>query len=138
MQHIKHSYRNNHHSPIKRNEVRLVSNEITIPSLHQLDRTIDTPNIDTDDGKYHGGKQGDDRAVHGLQETFAHSAADEVHRADDEDGDREELEDDTSDHDVRASCGVAADLVGFSGSHAAADGLDDERDYVAGAEDPEV
>lgn len=138
MHHIKHNHRNNHHSPIKRNEVRLVSNEITIPSLHQLDRTIDTPNIDTDDGKYHGGKQGDDRAVHGLQQTIAHSAADEVDRADDKDGNREELEDDSSDHNVRASCGVAADLVSFSGSHAAADGLDDERDYVAGAEDPEV
>lgn len=138
MQHIEYTHRNNHHSPIKRNKVRFVSNEITIPSLHQLDCTIDTPNIDTDDGKYHRSEQGHDRAVHRLQQTVAHSAADKVNRTDDEDCNREELEDDASNHNVRASCGVTADLVGFSGSHAAADGLDDERNYVAGAEDPEV
>lgn len=136
MQHIKHSHRNNHHSPIEPNKVRLVRNEITIPSLRQLDRTIDTPNIDTDDGKYHRPEQGKDRAGPRLQQILAHNAADEVDRANDEYGYREELEDNSSDHDVRASCGVAADRIGFSGGHAAADGLDDEGDYVAGAEDP--
>lgn len=34
--------------------------------------------------------------------------------------------------------GVAVHFVRFGGGHAAADGLDDERDDVAGAEDPEV
>mgnify|MGYP006988610912 CR=1 FL=1 len=115
-----------------------MSDEITIPSLHQLDRTIDTPNIDTDDGKHHRSEQGKDRAVHRLQQTVAHSAVDEVDRTDGEDGDREQLEDDASDHDMRARRGVAVDLIGLFGGHAAADGLDNERDYVAGAEDPEV
>ena len=103
MQDIEHSYRNNHHSPIKPNKVRLMSNEITIPSLRQLDRTIDTPNIDTDDGEYHRAEQGKDPAGPRLQQIHAYSAADEVDRANNEDGNREELEDDSSDHDVRAS-----------------------------------
>lgn len=34
--------------------------------------------------------------------------------------------------------GVAVDFVRFGRGHASADGLDDEGDDVAGAEDPEV
>jgi len=48
------------------------------------------------------------------------------------------LEHDTSNHDVSAGCCVAVDLGGLSGCHSAADCLHDERDDVAGDEDPEV
>ena len=48
------------------------------------------------------------------------------------------MEDDAPDHGVGSRVGVAVDLVGFGGGQTAADGLDDERDDVAGAEDPEV
>lgn len=69
---------------------------------------------------------------------MAHGADDKVGRAEDEDGDGEELENDASDHDVGPRGGVAIDFVCFGGGHAAADGLNDERDDVAGAENPEV
>jgi hypothetical protein len=39
---------------------------------------------------------------------------------------------------VRAGRGVAVDIAGCGRGHPAADGLHDERDDVAGDEDPEV
>ena len=103
-----------------------MSDEKPTPPLGELYYSVDGAGVNAHDRKNHSGKQGHDRACHRLQQTVAQSAADEIHRADEEDSNREELEDDTSNHDVRSSRGVAADLVGFAGGHAAADSLDDE------------
>lgn len=127
---------NNHHSTVESNEVRLVGNQVALPALQQLDGSVDTPNVNADDRQDHRAQQRDHGAGQGLQQAALHRAADKVGGAEDEDGDREQLENDTRDHDVRAGLGVAADFAGFLRCQAAADGLDDQRDHVAGAEDP--
>lgn len=66
------------------------------------------------------------------------SSAHEIRSKENENGNREQLEDDPSDHGVCSRCRVPVYLVRSCRGHSAADGLDDQGDYVAGAEDPEV
>ena len=138
MEDIKHANSSHHHRAIKRNEVLLPGNQIPSPTLRQLDGTVDASDVDTEHGEDHSGEQGGDGSAHVLQKTTTEDAADEIGGASDKDGDREQLEDDTGDHDMGAGGCVAVFLVCFGGGDAAADGLDDERDDIAGAEDPEI
>jgi hypothetical protein len=41
MKQVEDGHRDNHHSPIERNKVRFVCNEVTRPTLRQLNRTVD-------------------------------------------------------------------------------------------------
>lgn len=138
MEDIEHANRSHHHCAIERNEVLLPGDEVSGPALRQLDGTIDTSNIDAEHGEHHGAEKGGDGPAHCLQKSTTENPADEIGGASDKDGNREHLKDNTGDHDVGSWGCVAIFLVHFYGSHAAADGLDDERDDVAGAEDPEV
>lgn len=115
-----------------------MSNQVPTPTLRQLDGTVNAPGIDAKHREDHRSKKRNNGTSHGLQETTAQGPAHKVCCAEDEDGDGEELEDDTGYHDVCAGCGVSVYFVDFDGGHAAADGLDDQGDDVAGAEDPEV
>ena len=114
-----------------------MGNQVPPPTLRQLNRTINTPNVYADHGENHRTEKRN-RAGQRLQETAAHTPANEIGCAKDEDGDGEQLEDDAGDHGVCAWRGVTADFVHFAGGHAAADSLDHQRDDIAGAEDPEV
>lgn len=138
MKQIEDRHRDDHHSSIQRNKVRLMGNEVPRPALRQLDSPVNRSNIDTDDGEDHGSEERDNRARERLEETTTHRATDEVHGADDEDGDGKQLEYNTGDHDVCTCRGIASDLFSLPGCHSAADGLYDEGDNVAGAKDPEV
>lgn len=128
----------NHHGSVEGNEKPLMGDKIARPALYELDRAIDAADVDTGDGKHHRREKWDDRAGCGLQEAPTDRAADEFGGQDDKGRDRGELEDDTADHCVRAGLGALVGVVQSRGGHAAADGLDDQRDDVAGAEDPEV
>lgn len=138
MEDIKDHHAGDHHRAIQGNKEALGGDQIPTPPLGQLDCAVDTSHIDTQHGEDHGGEERDDRAVHRLEEPVAEDATDKVGCAGHEDGDRRHLEDDAGDHDVGSGGGVAVHLAGLGGGHAAADRLDDERDHVAGAEDPEV
>lgn len=138
MENIKHGNSSNHHRAIQRNEIPLRGNQIPIPSLRQLNRPVNTPHIDTKHRENHRREQRHNRPLHLLQQPLGQRPPDKIRRAEHENRNREQLEDDSRDHRVGARIGVAVDLVGFGGGHAAADGLDNERDDVAGAEDPEV
>lgn len=138
MDDIEHNDSGNHHSSIKGDEVFLVSNQEAMPALQQLDSTIDAPNINAQHGENHCAQQRHNRSSQRLKEPVPHGTDDEVGGKEDEDGDREELEDDTGYHDVSARCCVAVDFVCFGRGHATANSLDDKGDNVAGAEDPEV
>lgn len=135
---IEHNNSSNHHSSIKSNKVLLMSDQKPTPTLQKLNSTVNASHINAQHGENHRAQQGHNRSSQRLEKLVAHGTENKVGGEEDEDGDREELEDDTGDHDVGAGCGVAVDFVGFGGGHATADGLDDEGDYVAGAEDPEV
>ena len=115
----------NHHCAVEGNEVPFCCDEIPGPALEELDGTIDAPDVDTDDGEDHGAEQGHDGALEGLEKVFADGPTDEVGTAEDEDGDRGHLEDNSCHHDVRTWGGVAVLLGCCDGGHAAADGLDD-------------
>ena len=68
----------------------------------------------------------------------AHDGPDgEVGAEEHEDQEGEDLEGETGDHDVVARFGVLVG-VGGGGGHAAAEGLEDEREDVAGDEDARV
>ena len=138
MKNIKYRNRSNHHRPIKRYKVPLIRNQIPTPPLRQLNRAIDAPRVDTQHGEDHCREQRHQTPRHGAQQPVPQTPTDEVRRARDEDRYREHLEDDAGDHDVSAGVGVAVGFVRLGGGHAAADCLDDERDDVTGAEDPEV
>ncbi|OKO99336.1 hypothetical protein PENSUB_8723 [Penicillium subrubescens] len=115
-----------------------MSNQESTPPLQKLNSTVNAPHIDAQHGENHRAQQGHNRPSQRLEKLVAHGTQNEIGGEEDEDGDREELEDDTGYHDVSAGCGVAVDFVGFGGGHATADGLDYEGDDVTGAEDPEV
>lgn len=108
------------------------------PPLQQLDGPVNASDVDADHGEDHGGKQGHNGALVMMQDMGTGYAAHEIDRTDDKEGDGGHLEDDTGDHDVGTCRGVAVDLIGCDRSHAAASGLDDKGDDVAGAEDPEI
>lgn len=138
MEDVEDSHGKDHHGAVERNEVPFGRDQVSVPALGQLDGSVDTPNVDADDGEDHGSEQGVDGTGGMAEQSMLDTAADEVGGADNEDGDGEHLEDDAGNHDVRAGCGVAVDLVGLGGGDTTADGLNDEGDNVAGAEDPEV
>jgi hypothetical protein len=125
MKHIEDSNRNNHHSTIKRNEVTLMSNQVPRPTLRQLNGPINTPNINANNGQHHRRKQRNNRARKRLQQPMTHRAADKVSRAEYKDGNREQLEDNSSNHNMCAWSSITTDLAGFARGDAAADGLDD-------------
>lgn len=68
---------------------------------------------------------------------MAQHATEKVRSASCEDGDGGQLENDTCDHYIGSRFGACV-LVRFGRSNATADGLDDEGDHIAGAEDPEI
>lgn len=138
MKDIKHHNSSNHHRPVKRNKVPLRGNQIPRPALRKLNSPINTPHINTQNRKDHRPKQRHDRPLHIPKQILAQRAPHKICRAQHENRDREQLEDDTRDHGPGPRSRVAVYLVGFGGGETAADGLDDERDYVAGAENPEV
>lgn len=135
---IKHNNSSNHHSSIKSNKVLLMSDQEPMPSLQKLDSTVNASHVNAQNGENHRAQQGHNRPSQRLEKLVAHGPENKVGGEEDEDGDREELEDDTGHHDVGTGCGVAVDFVCFGRGHATADGLDDEGDNVAGAEDPKV
>lgn len=127
-----------HHGPVERDEVSLVGDQKAGPTLQQLDGTVDASNVNAHDGEDHDEEQRHHGAAHLVQQVLPPHAAEEVGRAEGEDGDGGHLEDDPGDHHVGAGFRVAVDRVARPRRHAAADGLHDERDDVAGAEDPQV
>lgn len=144
MKEIKHDNSSHHHRAIQRQKIPLGGDQIPVPALRQLNRPINTPHIDTQDRETHRSKEHHQRAPgHApiqtmIQKPLRERAAHEIRRARHEDGYREELEHDARDHRVGARVSVTADFAGFRRCQAAADGLHDQRDHVAGAEDPEV
>lgn len=128
----------NHHGAVERDEVPLRGDEVSVPTLQQLDRPVDAADIDTDDGENHGPQEGDHGVPHRVQHVASHRAPDEVGSTHHKDGDGRHLEDDTRDHDVRACRGVAVDLVRLGGGYAPSDGLDHEGEDIAGTKDPQV
>lgn len=138
MDNIKNNNSSDHHSSIKSNKVLLMSDQEPVPPLQKLNSTVNASHINAQHGENHCAQQGHNRPSQRLKKLVAHCTENKVGGEEDEDGDREELEDDTGYHDVGAGCGVAVDFVCFGRGHATANSLDDEGDDVAGAEDPEV
>lgn len=133
---IEDGHGKNHHGAVKGDEVPFRSDQISVPAFGELDGSVDTSDVDADDGKYHGTEQGVDVAGGLAEELVLDAATDKVGGAGDKDGDGKQLENDTGNHDVRARCGVAVDLVGLGGGNTTANGLDDKGDDIAGAKDP--
>jgi hypothetical protein len=111
------------------------------PSTRELNSTINTSHNDKKDRE--GSNQ--HQKFHTLvvfesrKTKFGGSSVEEYEKEDAEDDDRDQLKIYTGDHDVGADFGVALGLrVECYGCGTAAYGLDDEGDYVDGAEDPEV
>lgn len=138
MEDIENNNGKDHHGTVQSDKVTFRGDQISGPALGQLDGSVDTSNVDADDGEHHSAEQGVDVAGRIAEQLIFDAAADEVGSADDEDGDGEHLEDNPCNHDVRAVCSVTVDLVGFGGGHTATDSLNDEGDDIAGAENPEV
>lgn len=143
MKEIKHDNSSHHHRPIQRQKIPLSGNQIPVPALRKLNRPINTPHINTQDRETHRSKErhqspSGQPPIQTIQKPLRERATHEIRRARHEDGYREELEHDARDHCVGARVRVAADFAGFRRCQAAADGLHDQRDHVAGAENPEV
>lgn len=64
---VEYGHGRDHHSSIKSDEKPLVRDEIPRPALQQLDCSVDTSDIDADDGEGHGSHQGHDGAAHRAQ-----------------------------------------------------------------------
>ena len=103
-----------------------MSNQIPSPTLRQLDRPINTPNIDADHGQNHCGKHpGQGTASDRSEEPHLRDAAQKVRRAQNKHRDAEQLEHDAGDHGAGAGVCVAARRVGGGGGQATAGGLHD-------------
>ncbi|KAI6776394.1 hypothetical protein HG530_000339 [Fusarium avenaceum] len=101
---------------IKSDKVSLSLHQMSIPSLEELDRSVDASDVNKDD-RY-------DDAVD--YETLALLKAH-----------TDELKDDTSDHEVGTRLGILS-FVGCSRSQATTAGLDEEGKHIDDEEDPEI
>lgn len=135
---VEHGDGGHHHGAVEGDEVPLRRDEVAGPALQQLDGPVDAPDVDAGHGEDHGVQQRQHRAAHRVQQVLPHHAPQEVGGAQHEDGNRAHLEHDAGHHDVRAGFRVAIDLVRGLRRHPSADGLDHQRDDIAGAEDPQV
>ena len=80
MKDIKNRNSSNHHSPIKRNKIPLVSNQIPIPALRQLNRPINTPRINTEHAENHRREQRRNRPGDPPQQPIGQRPPHEVRR----------------------------------------------------------
>lgn len=149
MERIENQHRNNNHDTLEHNKQRLVLDQRTVPPFPELDDAVDGADEDADGRQ----RQRDEKSselhappegrVGGIERGFAHAVrADngpdgEVGAEEHEDQEGEDLEGKTGDHDVVARFGVLVG-VGGGGGHAAAEGLEDEGEDVAGDEDARV
>ena len=134
MQKIEDANSNDHHGPVQRDEVPLMRDQKPAPALQELNGPVNAP----DENGHHAQRR---RPHQEPQVSLGASAAhsDEEDDAQDrENGDRGQLEEDAGDHDVGSGLRVPGRRARSVRGQGASDGLDDKRDDVAGAEDPEV
>lgn len=131
----KYADSNHHDGSVQGDKVRLTRDEIPRPTLRKLDGPVNASNVDHGEAHQHGAQHplhafGDQASE--PQATTA-DAAKEIGAQHAENGHGDELKCNTGYHDVRS---LVLSFFGIcSGSFGAADGLDDERDEVAGAKD---
>jgi hypothetical protein len=118
---------------IKTNKVSFRLEQVSLPTLEKLDRSVDASNVDEDD-RNDGGVYGKTLP---LCERKTTSSLDEDGEETAEDGHEDELEDDTSNHQSGARFGVFT-LVGGTRSEATTASLNEKGDDIDDEEDPEV
>lgn len=53
----------NHHNAVKADEEPFCSNKVSVPALEELDSTVDTPYVNTDNRENYGAEKGHNRAL---------------------------------------------------------------------------
>lgn len=133
-----YAHSNDHDRRIETNKVSLMRDKVSRPTLRQLDRPVNTPNVNHDEADDHGSQdQLDLLGEHPAkaQPPTRHTTP-EIRPEHPKDGHGDELERDSCNHDV---CALVLPFSGIgTRGFGAADGLDDERDEVAGAENKGV
>lgn len=118
-----------------------MGDEIAAPPLGQLDRPVDAPDVNHDEGHKHGSQnhlqlpRQQQRRVRLSAPLQAPDPPQEIANQRGEDRHGEELENDAGDHGVRPRGRVPVRLLGRLRCHAAADCLDHQGQDVAGAKD---
>lgn len=126
-----------HLRSFKRDKSRLIFDQMTFPTLRELDDTVDTSNEDAQDSQAEKGQEdlevplGHGSLDRSAVRLFPLSDSPGVLQAQgDEEGHAGHLETETRHHDVGAEFGVFA-AVGFDAGDSAADGLEEETQHVA-------
>lgn len=136
---VKNHHTKHHHHTIQDPKVSLRDHQVPRPSLQQLHRTI---NSSDDQNSHTQTRRKDDHSHFRLLEDLtarAQTAKDHPNEEREEDDDGGELKEYTCNHYSGPGCGVADRcLLECYGGHATADGLDDERDQIDGAEDVKI
>lgn len=145
VKHVKCQDSNNNHHALKRNKQILLPNQRSIPPLRQLRNSIHRSPENANRSQCQcrkkslergGSSQGDEHGVlvHGGSAELAVArvcAPCEIEGQADKGEEGHDLEGQARDHDVVAELGIFA-CVGFGGGDAAAGGLEEEGDDVAG------
>lgn len=144
MEHGKHQHTHDDHGTFQDDKVRLVAHELATPAIGEFRDTVDASNVDTQETDYDGEDEASERclaeechcsrreliaAVVGADGVLDEKGA--------EDGQNDDLEDDTGHHEICSEILQVRAAICCS-SNATAGTLENEREDVTSDEDARV